>query len=246
MPIDLGTAYLDAKRTITELVDNAAAEERERIVPACPLWTVEDVVRHLTGVATDLVEGNFLPDLNLIELWQTEDGARTGDEFTDRHVTTRRGQPLAATFAEWDAVTERLLPIVRGERQAPQPVPFVEYVPVNDVIIHMQDVRGALAKPGDRDGALVSLALASTFASLAMRVATRGLPPLRMRYDGKERITGNGEPAATWSGDRFELFRALAGRRSNAQIAAMEWEGDATPYIPLISMYGPRSDALVE
>jgi hypothetical protein len=79
-----------------------------------------------------------------------------------------------------------------------------------------------------------------------MRAARRQLPALRVRYAGKERVTGEGEPAATWSGERFELFRALAGRRSNAQIAAMEWEGDPTPYLDLISMYGPRADALVE
>jgi uncharacterized protein (TIGR03083 family) len=246
MPQDLGAAYLDAKAQITELVETASEAERGRTVPACPLWTVSDVVRHLTGVATDIVEGGMLGDVDLIELWQTDEGAQTGDAYTDRHVTTRRSQPLDATFAEWDAITQRLLPIVRGETQASQPIPFVEYVPVNDVIIHMHDVRGALGKPGDRDGALVSLGLSSFFASFAMRVAARGLPPMRMRYDGKERVTGGGEVAATWSGERFELWRALAGRRSNAQIAAMRWEGDATPYVPLVSAYGPNDHDLVE
>ena len=246
MPIDLGNAYLDAKRQITELVESASPEERERSVPACPLWTVTDVVRHLTGVATDIVEGGMLGDVNLMELWQTDAGADQGNAYTDDHVTLRRPQPLQQTFAEWDAITERLLPIVRGEQPAAQRIPFVEYIPVNDCIIHMHDVRGALGRPGDRDGALISLALASFFNSFAMRVATRGLPPVRMRYDGKERVTGEGEVAATWSGERFELWRALAGRRSNEQIAAMEWEGDAAPYIPLISMYGAHHNDLVE
>lgn len=246
MPIDLGDAYLDAKAQITELVESATAEERQRTVPACPLWTVEDVVRHLTGVATDIVEGNMIPDVNLIELWHTEGGAQAGDAYTDKHVTSRRSQPLAETFAEWDAITERLLPIVRSEQPAPQPLPFVEYIPVNDCIIHMHDVRGALGKPGDREGALVNLGLSSFFASFAVRVGTRSLPPVRVRYDGKERVTGDGEVAATWSGSRFELWRALAGRRSNAQIAAMQWEGDGTPYVPLVSMYGPHDGDLVE
>jgi len=246
MAQDLGAAYLDAKGQITELVMAASEEELSRKVPACPLWTVADVVRHLTGVATDIVEGGMLGDVNLIELWQTDEGAQTGDAYTDRHVTTRRSQPLSATFAEWDAITERLLPIVRGEQPAAQPLPFVEYIPVNDVIIHMHDVRGALGKPGDRDSALISLALASFFASFAMRVGARGLAPVRMRYDGKERVTGDGEVGATWSGERFELWRALAGRRSNAQIAAMQWEGDPTPYVPLVSAYGPHDGDLVE
>jgi uncharacterized protein (TIGR03083 family) len=246
MPIDLGSAYLEGKRTITALVTAASPEHLDTTVPACPLWSVADVVRHLTGVATDVVGGNLLPDVNLIELWQTDEGARTGDDFTDRHVTTRRGRPLAETLAEWDAITERLLPILRDEQPAPQPIPFITYVPVNDITIHMHDVRGALGQPGDRDGTLVSVSLATAFASFALRCGARSLPPLRMRYDGKERVTGDGEVAATWSGNRFELFRALVGRRSNEQIAAMDWDGDPTQYLPLISMYGPRADALVE
>jgi uncharacterized protein (TIGR03083 family) len=246
MPIDTAAAYLSAQRSVEELVRAASPEELDRTVPACPLWRVRDVVSHVTGVARDVVEGGLLGDFNVIEAWQTEDGTRAGNEFTDRHVTSRRDRDIDDVLGEWREVTARLLPILRGEQQAPQPFPFVELVPINDIAAHLHDIRGALQRPGDRDTPLVSLAFASYLAAFGMRCAKRGLPAIRVRYDGKERITGDGEPAATWSGERFELFRALAGRRSNAQIAAMDWEGDATPYIPLVSMYGVRSEALVE
>jgi uncharacterized protein (TIGR03083 family) len=246
MPLDPAAAYLDAKGSLTDLLRAATPQQREATVPACPLWTVTDVVRHLTGVAIDMVEGNMPLDDNPVETWQTPDGPARVDAFTDKHVRSRQGRSADEVLREWDEATDDLLPILRGERRPPQDVPFLELVPVTDVAAHLHDVRGALRQPGDRDTMLVALAFSSYFASFAMRAALRNLPPLRVRYDGKERATGEGEPAATWSADRFELFRALAGRRSNAQIAAMQWQGDPAPYLPIISMYGPRADALVE
>jgi hypothetical protein len=40
------------------------------------------------------------------------------------------------------------------------------------------------------------------------------------------------------------MFRALSGRRSNDQLSAFEWSGDPDPYLPSISTYGERLDAL--
>jgi hypothetical protein len=72
------------------------------------------------------------------------------------------------------------------------------------------------------------------------------MPALRIRYGERERVVGGDAPAATWSGDRFEVLRALAGRRSRRQIEAMGWEGDAAPYLSLIPAYGERADDLIE
>lgn len=246
MPIDTTAAYADAQRSVETLVRNASPEQRDAKVPATPLWSVTDVVRHLTGVAAALVDGTLPVDFNPIEGWQTQQGTDSGNAFTDTHVSSRSGRSLDEVLDEWRDVTARLLPILRGEQPAPQPFPFIELVPVNDIAVHLHDIRGALGQPGERDTPLVALAFASYFAAFAMRLGARDLPAVRVRYDGKERVTGEGEVAATWSGDRFELFRALAGRRSNAQIAAMDWEGDSSPFVPLVSMYGPHDDDLVE
>ena len=246
MPIDSAAAYLEGQRSVESLVRAASPEQLDAIVPATPLWRTTDVVRHLTGVARDLIEGELPADFNPIESWQTPQGAERGNAFTDTHVSGRRDRGLDEVLDEWRDITDRMLPILRGEQPAPQPFPFIELVPVNDLAVHLHDIRGALRQPGDRDGALVAIGFASYLAAFGMRLAKRNLPPVRVRYGGKERVTGEGEVGATWSGERFELFRALAGRRSNEQIAAMDWEGDATPYIPLVSMYGPHHNPLVE
>jgi hypothetical protein len=63
--------------------------------------------------------------------------------------------------------------------------------------------------------------------------------------DLRDRINGE-EPGATLTGDRFELFRALAGRRSRRQIEALDWEGDREPYVALVPADGERLDDVVE
>lgn len=39
------------------------------------------------------------------------------------------------------------------------------------------------------------------------------------------------------SGSRFEIFRTLGGRRSKAQVRALEWTGDIDRVLPVLSRY---------
>src|SRR5258708_22514500 len=153
MALDPAGAYVDARDSLVALVRGCSPQELAATVPACPLWSVTDVVRHLTGVARDVVDGTLLQDLNPIEAWHTPSGAAAGDAYTAAHIGRRHDLALDSVIPEWDRVTERLLPILRGEQPAPQPFPFVEMVPVSDIAVHLQDVRGALGRAGDRESA---------------------------------------------------------------------------------------------
>jgi hypothetical protein len=136
--------------------------------------------------------------------------------------------------------------MIRRERPWPRVVPFVDAIVVTDLAVHAQDVRNAVGRPGDRQSPGVSVGLVGYAAALGMRLDAAGLLALRLRYDGKERVAGQGEPGATLTADRYELFRALSGRRSREQILALDWEGDAERYADLLPAYGPREDAVIE
>jgi len=246
MALDPAAAYDETHRTITALIHECTDAELAITVPATPLWSVLDVVRHVCGVAHDAVYGDVPLDLNPMEAWHTDEGKRRGDEYTARHIESRVDASRDDILAEWDGVTARMLPMVAGQVPFPQPVPLLEFVGVTDLAVHSQDIRGALRRPGDRESAAVGIALAGYATGLGLRVASRGLPALAIRYGGRERMIGTGPPAATWSGERYEVFRALSGRRSRRQIAAMDWDGDPTPYLSIISQYGERADDLVE
>jgi hypothetical protein len=117
---------------------------------------------------------------------------------------------------------------------------------VTDVASHAQDVRGALRTPGDRDSLGVSVAFTSYAGGLHLRLAGSGIPALRIAYGAKERVLGDGEPVTTVTAERWELYRAMGGRRSRRQILAYDWKGDPEPYLPLIPAYGERTDDLEE
>ena len=244
--LDLAAAYAETQEHLADLVQELPGSELRRKVPASPAWTVQDVVAHLTGVAADAVGGTIPPELDLLLSMSDSTHAARRDELTAQQVAARRDHSLGEILEEWSRHLPQLLPMIRGERPFPNGLPFGDAVLVTDLGVHAQDVRGALDRPGDRESAAVSVALISYATALVLKLAAAKLPSLRLRYEGKERVVGDGEPAATLEAGRFEIFRALAGRRSNQQILAMKWEGDPTPYVPLISAYGPRSDPIIE
>ncbi|HKB27785.1 MAG TPA: hypothetical protein VKC59_02080, partial [Candidatus Limnocylindrales bacterium] len=93
-------------------------------------------------------------------------------------------------------------------------------------------------------------------------LATLGVGPLEIRAGDRTWVAGTGEkvaatedlfnevllgadppaptvpPVGTLDVDRFELFRAMTGRRSERQIRAYDWSVDPAPYLPVFS-FGP-------
>jgi hypothetical protein len=55
-------------------------------------------------------------------------------------------------------------------------------------------------------------------------------------------VLGEGDPAATLATNPYDLTRALIGRRSRAQVAAMGWDGDAEPFLDVFAGF-PMSEA---
>ena len=243
MAIDLGTAYMDIQ---DRMLATVAPELLGQPVPACPAWSVRDVVGHVAGIAKDAVTG-ILPPLDLVEMYRDETVATTRDDMTDQQVVRSRGLSFDDLVDDWRAATKSLLPMLRGEEPFPGKPPLgVNSVLVTDLWVHDADVGGALGRPHPADDASTSAALASYAFLVGMRVQALRLPAMALRYGDKVKVLGDGEPAATVTADRYELARMLAGRRSRRQIAAMDWDGDPTPYLEIIPAYGERSDDLVD
>jgi uncharacterized protein (TIGR03083 family) len=246
VPIDLAAAYEETRDDLLGVVRSLPEDRLATNVPATPDWDVRDVVAHLTGVASIVANGGAPPELNLLEGVRNPVQGKMRDDMNDAEMDRRRGRPLDELVAEWDRLTTRLAPMVRGEEAFPQEHPFLGHVIVTDIAVHAQDVRNALGRPGGRESAGVGVALVSYAVGVGFTLDQKGIPALRIRYGEKERIVGSGDPAATWGGERYEVCRALSGRRSIAQIRAMSWEGDPEPYLPVIPAYGGRDDDLVE
>ena len=53
--------------------------------------------------------------------------------------------------------------------------------------------------------------------------------------DGDEQVSGTGDVVATIEAPRFELFRAVSGRRAAAEIEQYKWDRDPDPELLLAS-----------
>ena len=216
MPVDAVAEWSRAQQRVVDLVADLPPERAVLRVPACPDWTVRDLLSHMVGLGVDVVDGDEPDDHN--------------DTWTGKHVTERRGRDVAELVAEWRAVAEPLRAWMRANNVRP----------LGDVIIHEQDLRGALGVPGGQDTeGLRAIRERFVTGRFAPRVAD--LPPIALVGDTWS-WTSSGTPedaAVVLRAPDFDLARALVTRRSAAQLRGWTVRGDVTPYLDAFAMLGP-------
>ena len=243
--MEIQDLYLKQQEALASLVLAYPDRSGDR-VPACPAWTVADLLAHVVGLSLDAVTG-MLPVIDLLEQWRDDNVVQTRDRMTADHVGRVAGESIGDLVDLWREATPALVDMLSGAIPFPDPAPFgLAAILVTDLVIHDQDARGALRVHNAPDGPPSSLALATYLFGVDYRIRQLALPALGVRYGDRTRILGTGEPAATVSAPRFELLRAFGGRRSREQMLDFDWEGDPSPYLALVPAYGERADALVE
>lgn len=203
-----------------ELVGGLGAEELARRVPACPDWSVRDLFSHMVGLGADVLAGDEPDD--------------HPPAWTRAQVAARATRSAGELLVEWDEVAARLPGWMRehGTR------------PLNDVVIHEQDLRGAVGAPGGRgsDGlAIVRDRMAARFAERAA-----GLPVLALEEEPAPGRPGwrwtshdGAEPAVVLRASGFDLARALTSRRTPGQLRAWTVHGDVTAHLDAFAVLGP-------
>jgi uncharacterized protein (TIGR03083 family) len=205
--------YRAARRRVTELVLTLDDADLSRPVPACPGWTVHDVVAHVTGIPDDALNGRM-------------DGVAT-PPWTAAQVERGRSVPTFDLLDRWteQAATFESLPL------PPQAV--------IDLTTHEQDIRGAVGRPGARE----AIELRWSFELLAER-AVGAVPGLRIEVE--DTSFGPDAPTSVLRGDRFDLFRAMMGRRSSAQLRALGWSGTPVDDVEAVTVFGPAVADVIE
>jgi uncharacterized protein (TIGR03083 family) len=218
-PDAIADHYIRAHDRLVDLVHGIDADRAQAPVPGTPLWTVHDVLAHLASIPSEIAAGRLT-------------GIPTPEQ-TQAQVEERRGRGIPALLEEWE---QGLAPIVEATRAGLIPPPLAV-----DAITHEQDIRGALGAPTVPDAEAVDWAAHGFAPGLGMSLGGAGLAPLRLTDPaaGFDAVAGKGEPAVTVTAPVFELFRAIAGRRSRAQVAAFGWDGDSAPYLDAFCIFGP-------
>jgi uncharacterized protein (TIGR03083 family) len=219
--VDLGLVYQDTRERLSALVSSLDDDARRTPVPACPGWTVHDVVAHLVAVNEDVLAGRLTRP--------------PSDEETAEQVSRRADTPTPAVLEEWAAFGPRFDELMSGARIWPAAM---------DVLAHEQDIRGALGQPGARDVLGIRLGAAVLINSL------RPPAPLVVHLDGTAHGLGPAEgaegPALELTTSSFEAFRFRLGRRSRSQLSALAWSGDPSPVLDVLVVFGPSPSDIVE
>jgi uncharacterized protein (TIGR03083 family) len=216
--VDAITEWTNAQGRVVDLVQSLDAEEAGRSVPACPDWTVTQLLAHMVGLNADVLAGDEPDDHN--------------STWTQRQVDRRAGREPADLVAEWLALTQPMQDWMRehGTR------------PLNDAVIHEQDMRGAVDRPGGRDSdGLVAVRelMAERFAT---RVRAAHLAPVELRSPVWIFSTGDGDPGLELFAPEFDLTRALMTRRTADQLRQWSTAGTIDPYLPVFASLGPLPD----
>lgn len=121
------------------------------------------------------------------------DGVTT-EAWTQSQVERHRGETLTRIASQWAATAAGIDPLL------PQVPPPTNSQLVLDAVTHEHDLRHAVGRPGARDSSAIEVALGFLFDMGERRGSDIAA---ELEHDGI---------------DRFELVRALSGRRSAEQI----------------------------
>ncbi|MEO7262705.1 MAG: maleylpyruvate isomerase family mycothiol-dependent enzyme [Jatrophihabitantaceae bacterium] len=213
--------YVESARRVQDLVTPLDPPALDVLTPACPAWSVRDVLAHLAGAATSFGTDSFT-------------GVGT-DPWTAEHVHSRRDASVADLLAERAACFPKL-------EQVPADHPV--WLPVvHDALSHEVDIRSAIGAPG-----LPADALAAAFplmeAVLPRKFATLGTTTLEL--DGQPRTFGEGPPALVVQAPLFEFWRGAFGRRSDRQMRSWVVSGDAAAFAQHLPVFRARATDLLE
>ncbi|MFN8052586.1 MAG: maleylpyruvate isomerase family mycothiol-dependent enzyme [Acidimicrobiales bacterium] len=206
--VDPAALYDEERLAFVARLSALTSAELALPVPATPLWSVRDVLAHVVGITADLNAQRF-------------GGDGTPDDWTAAQIATRRDRTVDELAAEWAAEAPafeaglRLFGYGFGAHY------------LGDLLQHTCDVETALGRIPARDDLALAVALDFYLESFESTLVDTGATAVAVDVGEELWVLGAGEPVVSVTAPRFELFRSLGGRRTRAEIAALDWRGDA-------------------
>jgi uncharacterized protein (TIGR03083 family) len=207
----IATIYLAARQRIDDLVRPLGPDDLRRPVPTCPGWTVHGTVSHLAATPEWAAAGRLrgLPS----------------DEDTAEQVAEMAEIPTPAVLDRWAASAPAFAEMVAAADIWPAAI---------DVVTHEHDIRHGLGRPGERDSESVR-----RLAELLVQGWTPSRPVEVVTQNRTVRCGPAEGETIRWSSTDFEVLRARLGRRSRAQLAAMDWSQDPGALLDELAVFTP-------
>jgi hypothetical protein len=187
--------------------------ELAAVVPACPEWTVRDLLTHNVALPAAIGAGD-LPGDDL-------------QRWLDGLVERRRTEPLEELLAEWNTLDD----VVGGVLSATP-------VLLDDLATHEHDLRGAVGRP-DHRALEADLVVPAALHPLAAGATERGLGAVVVESPDGSWRSHDAEPGWVLRTSAWEGFRSVGSRRTADELLALPGEGDVEPYLAVIGGHLP-------
>jgi len=207
--------YPRLREQMIALATSLTDDDLDRIVPSTPDWTVRQVVAHVCGLNGHILTLGW--------------GDLGSDEATAAQVAAHEGQSIGDVCAAWASHDDAL-------RAALAEIPFGQQRLSGDLVIHLHDVLAALGRDIDR----TDEATASAARIYASRSVDRWaeLTGVSVRVELDDGFVAGDAADVVLRATPFDFLRSVAGRRSRAQVEALDWTGEAAPVVDRFSPYG--------
>jgi hypothetical protein len=224
--VDPGELYGLERRDFVSYLRSQPAENLTTMVPATPAWQLHDVLAHLVGITADLNAQRF--------------GAGDSDAWTAAQVGSRRHDSVDELAAEWD----RAAPTFEAGLRLFGYQFGAHYL--GDLLQHVGDVHAALGQSPVRDDVAVAVGLDFYLESFEETLDETGVGAVDVFVGEEHWRLGNASVIAGITAPRYELFRALGGRRTLDEIRDLSWVGDPETVVGLVSRYPVQHASLDE
>lgn len=199
-------AYQGSHRRIVALVRRLDAQQLATEVTCCPLWSVKDLIGHLTGVLEDRRDDN-MPENSF-------------GEWTAAQVARHRGESIETVLETWGEVTSAGV-------DEPPILASLSF----DAVTHEFDLYQALGIAGDRSTPSVRIGAERSLGRMSSMLTKGSAPGVRITTEDGTNLAEGAAPPLSLETSRYALMRLTTGRMSRRQAESLGWGSDPGPVL---------------
>ncbi len=199
-------AYRTSHQRIMTLVRRLSDEQLATVVTCCPLWSVKDLIGHLTGVLED----------------RRDDNMPTGsfDDWTAAQVERHRDEPIESILAAWIEASATTV-------DKPPSMASLSF----DAVTHEFDLYQALGVAGDRSTVSVRVGAERALGRMSSMLSDGAAPGVEVTTEDGMNLAEGVEAPITLETSRYAFMRMTTGRMSRRQAESLGWGSDPAPVL---------------
>jgi hypothetical protein len=212
-------SYVAIRSRLVDALEQLSPEQLAAVVPACPVWSVHELLVHVASMPMAIVSGD-VPD------------GPDPNPWIEGLIARHRSKSVTELVSWW-----------HSDEPAVQGLAAHAGVLVLDLFVHESDLHGAIGSIGHRRAPELADQLSMSISTLATQISATNLAPVAIETELGQFVTSEGTPGWTLCVSAWDAHRILNSRRTATEIRAVPGSGDPESYLTLIDEHLPLPHA---